>query len=118
GFPVAQTLEGFLVVIELDVAATLAGTLGTQAPPSRKDLDLARRCSRLAVMAMIVSKQMGYSVEDCQLVGTVGLLHDIALFDETAAAVAATYGRSRLHYRDHPLQSASLLSNLLGVSEQ
>jgi HD-GYP domain-containing protein (c-di-GMP phosphodiesterase class II) len=118
---ITETTEQFLADIELDTAAVLSSMMGTcQIQPSDKDRAIAQRSAQLSVLTAIMCHSLKHSSSDCMTGSLAAMLHDISLYESTANVVATIYGThadEEQRYLDHPLQSASMLAFINGVSE-
>ncbi len=100
--------------IQIDNAAALvvfAQSLGKT--NNDQSQQLADRCSKMALLCMIVANEMGLVPAECHIVGTAAMLHDISLmgFDLEMDPYEASE-----KYQQHPITSANMVDSIVGLN--
>ncbi|MGN6546812.1 MAG: HD-GYP domain-containing protein [Aureliella sp.] len=123
--PDISTLEpvfhSYLSAIDTDVAAVLSSAASHKGYSEKRDRQaLVTRCVQMSMLGAVTAATLGLSREECQAVATAGLLHDMALFDETLSRIQSDISseeeRREVLYR-HSLYSAELFGRCHGVSD-
>lgn len=107
-----EIIISYLQLAIKDSGVVLANCMGLDAQENdTHDPELQRRSVRMAILATVSAQKLNLSPSDCLAAGVIGAIHDISL-----------YGREDYlldkDYFEHPLQSADLLRNTFGVTEQ
>ncbi len=107
-----EIIISYLQLAIKDSGVVLANCMGLDAQENdTRDPELQRRSVRMAIIATVSAQKLNLSPSDCLAAGVIGAIHDISL-----------YGREDYlldkDYFEHPLQSADLLRNTFGVTEQ
>ena len=113
--PVTDCVADFLSGIEQDLSTVLSTLVGDDKALTEHDEQLARRCSKMSLLSVAIAVTLGWPNDDVEALGIAGMLHDLALFEGARESVVAVYGASTddtSWYQQHPLQSASLLTNV------
>lgn len=113
--------HSYLSAIDSDVAAVLSNAASQKTSLGKTNKQaLATRCVKMSMLGAVTAATLGLSREECQAVATAGLLHDMALFDETIGRIQSDVKseeeRREVHYR-HSLYSAEMFSRCQGVSD-
>ncbi len=116
---VLQTLQH---TIDADADAVVFNAYKQNSAASGSNNDaLAKRSVLMATLGVSTATQLGLSVNDCEVVAMAGLLHDVALFEETLAILlkqSSSEEARRAVLNDHPLHSATLAGRCRGISDQ
>jgi HD-GYP domain-containing protein (c-di-GMP phosphodiesterase class II) len=105
-----------------DVTTSLAmlsqRAISSQSPVAMR---LLEHSTHLASLSVAISVMCGYDKRTTSDIGVAGLLHDCSLImqlDTLDPTKPKEDGATRLRFRQHPLQSAEILSGLPGLSAE
>jgi HD-GYP domain-containing protein (c-di-GMP phosphodiesterase class II) len=113
---VSHVTREFVSEIEQDCAASLLVLFDSiAAQSSENDKLLAERCAQLSMLSIIIGQTLNYSFPDCEDLGMVGLLHDVALFGLDSAGSQPNL--TDIYYQ-HSLRSHALLETMVGIDSK
>lgn len=113
--------QSYLNAIDSDVGAVLANAASHKTHVSQPNKQaLATRCVQMSMLGAVTASTLGLSRQECEAIATAGLLHDMALFDDTLATIQSDLTsedeRREVLYR-HSLYGAEMFSRCPGVSD-
>ncbi len=119
--PLETVCHTYLNIIQSDTGVLLSNAASQKIQPGKlTNNSLSTRCIQMAMLGAATAATLGLSRDECQTVAIAGLLHDMALFEETLAMLQNEYTtadeRREVLFR-HALHSAEMFSRCPGVTD-
>jgi response regulator RpfG family c-di-GMP phosphodiesterase len=120
--PVIESVDSFVALARRDASAALAVVMNRAAVSQELKAKLISRATTMSLLSVATSALLNFPSEDSVDVGIVAMLHDCSLLihPEWFASDGSLNKDSShlLGYRNHPEESAQILREIEGMSEQ